>query len=1157
MVSKILNKINETPYDLDELQNRTLPKRFLDRLNLLKQDVENVRALPITIENLLTRLNLTSSDIQDNNLDLAFSKLCQMLFRQIDIVPAPYFNHIDLKLTDTIIFAKRPNLELDSDIIWYNQMRGSTNNRSLIASRLNKAYEKINNYHIILRIFEALCLVTVDHQLNYSQRQLLDAMIHDWDLPSDCQRYFHACYTATLHYGVHNFDLSAKKVSPVLPEIQEKILLKILIQLAQLAEAIPSYKQPEYRYTTELEAIYKSKQEKVQSKGNHLNGTQYNQDFDDIDNLKLITSKTPSPYTHPLSVQDAFNGKYLDKEDAQLEWIAKNCIELFQEFFKVNGHPASLNVSQAMLQEYKTAVRAIVEKCKFYDLDSLKFHGCNDRIYIGENVIESPNIYSCTANEYMYVKWPFAVNVQPLSYTNYDNYNNFFSALQDSEMLNFIKVMQGNDKTTIARHTGIIISANLAYRIFVEGFLEYISPQERQIAFIWLVQWFKTIYNCSSSGALTPTKHIIEIFVELITMYAELYPEDLNDEHKRMLTTYPVFEQYNSLKLAQLCNNLLKENRFTSDKTWTTFSAEDEQLIDALYNSLGVRLLKDSILARKDIPNADLLILHKYCKNQFKLFLRNNLNHNLSVATNLSLDIIYLYTYRQKYFSFSLYQYDVLKQYMLSIIFNLLPSYQLDRNFPQAPEFKDFPSFESIIMNKGISPSANRVLMHDNLTLHKFFKANNDVINNVIYYIDTYMSYSFMNQLFMQIIDYDATREDMPQKLRSLKQQLLKQSMWSHDELHQLLQIQINDRLKSTHLINICCEQLGLFILPNPKVEFSKLPPSCYDNIYLVENSQWEQIFATNNSDSLNLTSLATMQNDLFLYHCALETAVHYPSTVAIHKAFLQHNSHLTPEQAKYVEIITQLRAARSSTIRFTKNLHHYAFSAEDLTILKSYFQRILQASDDDTTRKIMTKFTVAVAESNLTKMVKSIQTVNYTSVHNQPIFGDKPATKLELDRTVIQNTSTNTKSVHDILNPIFEEESKARNATIHAPFAGEITKRVSNEFTTPKIPETPSVEEEAPADLSDILHQDGNVSGEAIFKLLPPNCQTILKRLMQLKEFSQADFQKMCAEVGLMSDGAMEIINNWAYAQFDCSILEYDEPMFFDRELLANIIMQ
>jgi hypothetical protein len=95
------------------------------------------------------------------------------------------------------------------------------------------------------------------------------------------------------------------------------------------------------------------------------------------------------------------------------------------------------------------------------------------------------------------------------------------------------------------------------------------------------------------------------------------------------------------------------------------------------------------------------------------------------------------------------------------------------------------------------------------------------------------------------------------------------------------------------------------------------------------------------------------------------------------------------------------------------------------------------------------------------------------------------------------------------------------------------------------------------PEDLSDLVDSDGAISGQTIFGLLPQNCRELILRLCQLGEFSEDDFVKICREFGLMSDGAMEIINSWALEHLDCTLIETDDPMFFDRDLLNDLLQQ
>jgi hypothetical protein len=37
------------------------------------------------------------------------------------------------------------------------------------------------------------------------------------------------------------------------------------------------------------------------------------------------------------------------------------------------------------------------------------------------------------------------------------------------------------------------------------------------------------------------------------------------------------------------------------------------------------------------------------------------------------------------------------------------------------------------------------------------------------------------------------------------------------------------------------------------------------------------------------------------------------------------------------------------------------------------------------------------------------------------------------------------------------------------------------------------------------------------------------------------------------MHNAALEIINTWSLDNFDCTLIEEDTPMFFDKELLSE----
>ena len=52
----------------------------------------------------------------------------------------------------------------------------------------------------------------------------------------------------------------------------------------------------------------------------------------------------------------------------------------------------------------------------------------------------------------------------------------------------------------------------------------------------------------------------------------------------------------------------------------------------------------------------------------------------------------------------------------------------------------------------------------------------------------------------------------------------------------------------------------------------------------------------------------------------------------------------------------------------------------------------------------------------------------------------------------------------------------------------------------------------------------------------------------------SRAEFEGLCAELGLLPDGAIEIINEAAFEHFDAPLLEDDEPLEINPDIVEEI---
>ena len=73
----------------------------------------------------------------------------------------------------------------------------------------------------------------------------------------------------------------------------------------------------------------------------------------------------------------------------------------------------------------------------------------------------------------------------------------------------------------------------------------------------------------------------------------------------------------------------------------------------------------------------------------------------------------------------------------------------------------------------------------------------------------------------------------------------------------------------------------------------------------------------------------------------------------------------------------------------------------------------------------------------------------------------------------------------------------------------------------------------------------------------LSKDLQAIIKKISSLDEFTFEEFEKICKEHKIMANGAIDTINSWAYEEFDAPLIEIDTPMFFDKELLQDLVIK
>ena len=212
-------------------------------------------------------------------------------------------------------------------------------------------------------------------------------------------------------------------------------------------------------------------------------------------------------------------------------------------------------------------------------------------------------------------------------------------------------------------------------------------------------------------------------------------------------------------------------------------------------------------------------------------------------------------------------------------------------------------------------------------------------------------------------------------------------------------------------------------------------------------------------------------------------------------------------------------------------------------------------AAITDTERKSIAQFLITMAnadshidpkEISILKKVYSLLQLDadalYSDIHNiQTGFADAPVTirsknqhdtgykiptpapskpkgDIDLNMSNIERTLEQTEKVQSILTDIFTEEDD--------------TSQVQQDTSEP----------------SDKVSEQITLLG------LDAEHSRLVDRLVGKSQWSRAEFEGLCAGLGLLPDGAIEIINEAAFEHFDVPLLEDDEPLEINPDIVKEI---
>lgn len=241
-------------YYIDRIKD--LPSLLRGKIRDLKQEVESHRLIILSLQELCAILELDyTKDVFESNCKENFAAISKYIDKfSLKFVPCSI--PVDLQFEDQIFLVPKPNLDNDEDCasvrdIVVKRKKPSAKDLQHI-SRMN---EKLSNYNVMLRVFEALFVVSSNH-LGAHQRYALNNFISELVLPIEGLNYLRACYTFASERRNYHCDFGNPRFcfKPLNAQLQQRIDTC----LAMIA-ASNSYPQPfdsSYPHLEQLQFFY-------------------------------------------------------------------------------------------------------------------------------------------------------------------------------------------------------------------------------------------------------------------------------------------------------------------------------------------------------------------------------------------------------------------------------------------------------------------------------------------------------------------------------------------------------------------------------------------------------------------------------------------------------------------------------------------------------------------------------------------------------------------------------------------------------------------------------------------------------------------------------------------------------------------------------------
>ena len=332
-------------------QNDVLPHLFTFEIKSLQALASSKGLIPLTLKELCAKLFI---DAKTYNKEF-YADLIKLL-SCYNLAPVPFYIPSTIDENTQIYIVQKPNLYNDKDCAVVKALKEQNQIAKRDLPKLKYALYKIQNYNILLRVFEALHTVCKT-KLNVYLRARLDNIINDMPLPAEGAIFIRRCFTFAAEITSYPCDFNDEKYC--LSRLNDEQHSQFINIMALLAASLPYYVKIDanYPFREELKNAYLKLKpnalelktleeincqipENVSSRKNRFKIFNFTQYYSDLDSDKDVNDDVKAKPTNLASSHDKNEQASFTKGIDEFYRLNRQIILNTKQFYKENINSA-------------------------------------------------------------------------------------------------------------------------------------------------------------------------------------------------------------------------------------------------------------------------------------------------------------------------------------------------------------------------------------------------------------------------------------------------------------------------------------------------------------------------------------------------------------------------------------------------------------------------------------------------------------------------------------------------------------------------------------------------------------------------------------------------------------------------------------------------